>query len=548
MKGLAILLCLAACTPRQPKPATLPLGPIAITVAHDMGADAWTITYHLPERVRALGFQRGDYAYRVSNWKLVQPADAVLRHDVDGDHIVGASAFDTVVIHIPSYFKRIEKDYELFFRYTDGATSVYTGDFDVAPVTCVDAACTKLGPTPAPVATELTFVPRESEWVVTPLGRAQGSAKWRSDGDTTYICFGTAAPMEWGGAMVVVDPGFPEWLRMHLLRITPEIIDYYSAKTGENLPWRPRIFLSYSDGAEPKGISITGGTQASLVQFAIALGSDERSLDNPDVRDTATFLMAHELAHLWNAQAFSNDGGDWLHEGGADAFAFRAIRDLRSMTLPRYQEASYKDTLSLQLSLCLLNSQGLALKASSVPGKFKNYYWCGSTLELWAEAALRQHRADLTLFDFWKEVFAEAPKRHYDMHTFFAAMRHFQLDEWIPPMTRAVDEVVSEEWLVDQLRGAGVTLSSRAFPDDLPRDYQAQAAVLTFKAVAPLVPKDFALSAIDGLTKKQGTKLYDIVAKKCAAHESILLSSATTSTTVPCTITLAPRPHYYDVH
>ena len=114
-------------------------------------------------------------------------------------------------------------------------------------------------------------------------------------------------------------------------------------------------------------------------------------------------LLAHEVAHLWNSQLYQhNDHGGhaWMHEGGADAFAFRALRDVGIVTdeeLSALEDQSFK--------LCKQKLKNYPLKDSAVRREFKNYYYCGEFIARVTEVITGD-----SLYAFWKKLFARADK------------------------------------------------------------------------------------------------------------------------------------------
>jgi hypothetical protein len=108
---------------------------------------------------------------------------------------------------------------------------------------------------------------------------------------------------------------------------------------------------------------------------------------------------------------YSQDGeqNDWLHEGGADAFAFRAMAHFGVITRQQYDEK-----LSEALSTCVLALGVAPIRAMGRSGLYEGYYPCGSTLALWTEASIARGPAAPDLFDLWARLFAGAPDSHYD--------------------------------------------------------------------------------------------------------------------------------------
>ena len=117
-------------------------------------------------------------------------------------------------------------------------------------------------------------------------------------------------------------------------------------------------------------------------------------------------FLAHESAHLWNGEMFRHGGDDgavWMHEGGAEAFAFRALAELGVIS-----RARHLDMESEAVNACIDGLDGHPVNTSAERRAFRNYYTCGAAVGLLTEGALRGESPDLDLFDFWRALFEAA--------------------------------------------------------------------------------------------------------------------------------------------
>jgi len=388
---------------------------VEVSVEHMADVDAWRVTYSLPEQVRGLRFLVPERVSRLSHWKFSEPdgielLEAALPNDGKGERLIrsdGAS-FARVVVEITPDTEIPEKAYTPSIRYADRGILFFTGQLNVLP--CVDGTgCART----SDVQTRFAFVPRAGERVVISGGDASVPARWAGPDQGTYVYFGALVPIETQFVTAVVDRGFPKWLRTSIDDLLPKVFAYYAKRTGYALNTRPLVFVSYSDEPRPGSRSIGGGTLPGIIQFDVRLGASFRTQNDPALADDIAHNVAHEAAHWWNRRMFANDseerGGSWLHEGGADAFADRALRDLGV-----YSREKYHAQLSEALSLCVLGLRGAPLTTSSRRGRTKNWYWCGSAIALWTEAATSQIEPKEDLFGFWKRLFDAAPGRRYD--------------------------------------------------------------------------------------------------------------------------------------
>jgi len=349
---------------------------VDVTVAQPQ-AGRWVVSYALKAPVEAVRFSR-EYPNRKSHWHIgsrsaevrsIGDGGAEMVRRADGKPI---SAFE---IEIETYAKKPEKAYQLFVPFTDGGVLLYTGYFDVEPLGCRGGGgcqprdMVELGP----VETRFTLLPRPSEHVIVAGGMHRAPARWRSAHRGTYVYFGATAPMGSRHMTGVVDRGFPPWLLERIKDLLPRLFALYTDRTGHPLSFRPDVYLSYGPPPESRGaMSIGGGTlPPGILQQDLTLGLDRRGEGDAEVLWRTLFSIAHEAAHMWNAEQFSHEvtGGGWLHEGSADAFAYRALVELGLI-----DEKMYRERLSDAASLCAFGLAGVPLK-NTRPGR--SDYTCG---------------------------------------------------------------------------------------------------------------------------------------------------------------------------
>ena len=77
-----------------------------------------------------------------------------------------------------------------------------------------------------------------------------------------------------------------------------------------------------------------------VVQVDARMGSRFAGEADPAVWERQSRLLAHEAAHLWPSHQFhpADGASRWLDEGGADAWALRALGDLDVLTRERFEE------------------------------------------------------------------------------------------------------------------------------------------------------------------------------------------------------------------
>ncbi len=550
---VVLVAILGACRPAAaPAPAPAPASrAMAIRLAHAPTRDAWELVYTLPRPLAKVQFRRRGYPNRIAKWRVTTPGLAIVREgDEDIVRAADGHPFTTFAIDIATYADHPEKDYQVFVPYSDGSALVYTGSFDVgAPGDGEDAP-----------RTHFTFVPRDSERVLVAGEIAPGPRRWTTSDQGTYVYFGSTTPVVGDGFVAVVDGAMPSWLRTPMESLLPAVFRLYASRTGAPLTFKPMVFLSYrAEEAGRRGFSVDGGSLPDLIQLEVRLDEAHRRGDDERVRDEVGRVLAHEVAHLWNAQMFHHEthAADWMHEGGADAFAYEALRILGRISPEHLREAEAE-----AFSSCLLATRLGPVRAANVPGRFKQLYWCGHLVTHLTGDAL----------GFWGRLFREAPGGVYGEEQLFAQLRRAPNGVTLENASRLLltasgDPVAAvlaaDPGLVPSAKGAPLspaydqlaglvltTLVMRAVcnrdvaPDGNAGGYRIEGHCGTLgenRIVAQIAGRD---------VRREGAAAYDAAVLACAGHPTLGVgvrdeASATAKVTaveVPCPRPLAPRP------
>lgn len=413
--ALGLLVTACASVPVAPHAPATPER-VRVQLEHLPGDEGWAVTYRFPRPVPAAHFLRGGSGLRQAHWKVLSPAGARIETREDQDVLLAGAggSLEEVRIRIEPFATKPEKNYQPFIPYMRGGVLAFTGHLHLEPASESGGSATE----PFRGNHDL-LVPRAGERIVV-LGRSyDGAAEPPDDEEGTYAFFGDVAPVQSEHLIGVVDPGAPLWLRRATEELLPKLFAFYAERTHHRLSFKPTVFLSYGEEPRASSISIGGGTLAGLVQLELRVGSLHQTEGDPIVRERVFHVIAHEAAHLWNGQMFSSQvpHGDWMFEGGADAFAYRALRRLGLLS-----EQDYLARLSEAASLCALGLGGQPLTEAWRAGQTRNFYTCGATLELIAEAAARKVDPHADVFSLWAHLFdAAGPGHRYDDRLFFKA-------------------------------------------------------------------------------------------------------------------------------
>ncbi len=563
-----VTLGLAWALPSFGQPASPVAPPVEVRI-QTAGRDGyWRVVYRFAKPVAGFDFQRSSRFQRAPAWRVETPGYAIGRGE--GRETVrlapGARPRREIRVAFPVDTRHLEKDYQLFERFSDGSLLLYTGHLSVVPA----GASEDTPGTP----NRLVLMPRRGEHLVVAGRVFRGRTAWTdAQGEETFVYFGRLVPLETEQMVAVLDPALPPWIERKLHDEIPRLFADYTRLTGFTLEARPTVLFSHRAAADPGSTVWKGGTLPGLIQMHIETAAD--APEDRDLLERFFKFLAHEAAHLWNGQMFQTEGKNqsWMHEGGADAFAWRALH--RAGLL---DDAGLDARQAADLNACLARLGQESLAAAEERGEFRQVYTCGSLLAWLTEAAVRRNDPAADLHSFWAALFRAADRRdrRYDEALYLATLR-----EWTNDLaTVAFVEDFLHRPMPDRaartlaaFRAAGAAL--RAAPEAMPA---AQRAEWGWLALVALMRHDcdgkYSLSRrgnrflIHGMpacrTLKTeveierledvalvgaGDAAYDALAARCRANGSVRLGGGanTEPMAAPCSMEIPPRPPWLEV-
>lgn len=443
---------------------------LKITIEHLLHKDAWKVVFQTSMPVSNLVFERQINRFRAKNWKSLTPGIKVI--EVDGKERIVQSdfkLFNEASFEFSSYYEETPKDYEFFQAFSDKSVVMYTGHYNACPeyIEC------------DPHNTEFVFIPRSDEQGIVSGKIFHQSYNWKEEtGRGTYVYFGNLKPIESKSLTAIVDPVLPQWLKQRFNFVLPRLFEYYAKKTGQPLTFKPFIFLNYSSNGE--GTSMHGGTLPGLIQMSIE-GNGWQKKDIDSFIDLARFF-AHESAHVWNGQMFPYASGDmWMHEGGADAFAYFALLDLK---LINFQQ--FLDFQTESFNTCLTKLSDRPLMEVKEDPNFRAHYRCGSILALLTHAAGINSKKDHDLFYFWSQLFNRSKnvKEPYTEEMYFSVLEEMTGNK---NLNVAINTILrgpisnAKEFLVSQLNQQHIKLKEA--DSNFPKSYNIRMGMDLLRAM-----------------------------------------------------------------
>jgi hypothetical protein len=523
---------------------------IRYSILRGQGGDSWTLMIRTRQPVDALIFERQTSRFRAKEWVPMIREVRIEEHQ--GREIIrraDGQPFQEAMFTFRTRTELTPKDYEFFFRFTDGGLLAYTGHVYACELRYKAGSTRKAADLESekeqrcsPPEVEIRGLPGER---LVMLGKEY---KERADfveekRKGTYVYIGRAAITRSQAMLAVVDPGLPAWVRAKFEELLPRLFDYYREKTGVELPFKPVVFLSFQAEEEGENFGAGGGTLPGLVQLQVK--GKAWSEKNPKAFLRLAFVLAHEAAHLWNSQTVGYADDDmWMHEGGADAFAERALLDFGII-----DQKAHLERLSEYLNECLDSLRGRVLRKVTDNPEMRPFYRCGSTIGLWTEALVsRASGGSRDLFGFWKDLFAAAGGAggEYSEALYFSTLDKTSSDPaHSEAIHRFVDGPVSDPaaFLKDQLRNAGISLAPMP-ASRWPSDYQRRRGRDALRALAAqdcdghyslsggkngirlegspkcrVLKNDHRITKLQGYAlETEGARAYDAVRSRCAKN------------------------------
>jgi len=507
--------------------------PVAITVTHLPKPSSWQVQYQLDQPADQLRFIDDFGLRRHGRWRVDTPGFRIIAKE-GGEYLErrNGKPFRDVTVRFETDLTKLDKKYPLNKTFTDGSEWLCTLLLYAAPL--------RHGTQPVPARFTMRLVPRRAESIVLDGKRVAGAVTWDDPllDRGTFVYFGKLAPIETPDVIAIVDPGLPSYLEKQFDDLLPKLFAYYRERTGYGLKKRPVILITYHP-QEDSNPGDSGEVLPDVIAF------DFRSRNYWGARDASNarmsfHLLAHEAAHLWNGNRFESVEGDaapWMHEGGADAFAWAAALDFGVL-----DDAALRSEIEVNLNRCLykLAPLGTSLQEAFRRQIYELAYSCGSVMNFAVDAGLRDRGG---LFALWKALFARAEQSRdqYSVDQYFATLRALDpggtlaqglSDLW---SRRQAD---ATETLRSMLTSVGATVAPGTVTPEFERIYARKAmqrlmwedcaGAFSFKSAEDrfeltglpqcrvLKNRKVTVVALAGAKVAQPVRLYEAVSKRCA--------------------------------
>ncbi|MEO1014370.1 MAG: hypothetical protein AAFX08_04195 [Pseudomonadota bacterium] len=374
----------------------------SVTVRPSGDGESWTFDYALNHPSTELRLYRPSDGSRAKGWRLSDDDfELIARPYEDGEEDVirrrDGAPFTSISVTEKIAHDPAVKGYWPFASLGDDRGIFgYTGRILACAEECPVDATGADGPFP------VTIDPGDAPYFL--VGSAIKDAPYtyfdRNDGLKFYA--GDVPPVETDDFVAVIDPALPGDIKARLDGLFPKLMAYFAENLGA-ADRKPSMFVSYNAPGDHEGSHIKGGTLPGQLFMHFEGARTVEIAKRPTFPHFLAWFFAHEAAHLFQKYRgvdFPEDES-WIHEGGADFFAFLALRSLA---------AAPQDYLNLRLNRALDRcAEELArgpLRAANERGNFQAYYDCGLLLHMAAaeEVAAADGRDAFALWTSYVET------------------------------------------------------------------------------------------------------------------------------------------------
>lgn len=379
----------------------------------------WQIDYTLPHDALAWVFPvsapklMDHRPWRPGAWQVVTPGVRIERHGAYDILVAsdGRSMPRKVRITFTPTSATLEREYDPAIAFSNGATALYSDQFDLAPIDDPATVDTKeaglsvqdFGGRSAPVHFHDDAGP------VFVQGKRQNDPILT--GAATYVVFGAGEVQTIGGVAMLADPALPTWLKSDASQFAPRAASTYAARLGARSDPRLPLLIMGCRGATPGKVVNDGGVRPGEIVLNFE-GEGLLERNERAARRTRWFI-AHEMAHFWlgsEGVGYVAPSDAWITEGGAEMMAFTLLAaENHEYALGELQRA---------VDDCVkLGTKPIAQAADR--HESRAFYACGTVFALAASGVARRHGGS-DFFDFLKPLLA----RHQ-------TDRHLGSAEWL---------------------------------------------------------------------------------------------------------------------
>lgn len=400
-----------------------------------------TADYHLSHPVAKLDFSRTAPGLRARMWNMQTPDLKIQNNSVIS---LDEKPFDHFLILVNPDTQLQNLNYVPASEFSDGSIALFTGYFNIEG---------------EHANTIFRFI-SPNEPVIAYGRKVTKQEVFSPKHDGIYVYFGKLKPIETKDSVLLLDPALPIWINIALRQEVPAIVGFYTDQYAIQLPQRPFVLFNWINKNSGESPGLQGDSLDGNISFVLSGAMWREKI--ADTESRLAKLIAHELAHQWNAALFApvnfeSNGGSWLAEGQAEFAA--------NETAHHFGWLSTQDVLknyTADINDCLQDPDprpiGEQRENSSA------IYGCGVTFNLLAQAALQRHNPPYSFFTLWRAIYKYAAqhREQYSAQVYIDTLKQFSGDEKLAELT---DRLVTKstdgknQMLIAALERLGITFT-----------------------------------------------------------------------------------------
>ncbi len=283
--------------------------PINATITiQRLSSDDWIVHYQFSEPIDMLHFGPPVVKYRSDAWRVKTPGLHIKSNTEEEILFKPNGQFSEAIIAITSYHPFSHNQYVPMIHFSDQGVALFLGHLTGE----VKAA----GET-RPLAIRFEASGRHGEKIILP--------KKAQENGNIFAYFGPQEPISTSHGDLILDPQTPVWMREMMADTVKQVTASYAESFGGAPAENVTIFLALRD-LHLNGYSLSGGALSG--QIAYRLAGNQSIQNTPESRQRFIYLMAHELAHIWQFELnrlWKTSPESWIIEGGAEAISLTIL-------------------------------------------------------------------------------------------------------------------------------------------------------------------------------------------------------------------------------
>lgn len=367
--------------------------------------DGWVINYQFSDAVDALNFESTPYGFLSSDWEINQDVAAFDFSKLHLKMTQPGQAFRVMIKGFNDAFYR--GFYTPFLNFSDGGTAIYIGHYLPRSVNIANQWVAL-----EDITTKITINNTGSSNVIFAGKNNIKQLELKPKTARQYAYIGPQLPAAHQDFNLIMDDQLPEWIRREYQQFIPKLFNYYQNGFKSKLTFKPLFMVNYKSADNNTRLDGGAINQQIAINFIGSGWQDGEAKNLINVQS----LLAHEMAHLWNAQFWQSSderSKPWLHEGSANYFAYQSLLALGYMN-----QTDFEKHLKKQQESC-----ALALQQAPI-NQFKNrkhVYACGEVLF----NITNQLKDRTDAFGFWHEMQTRSPDNNYSQQHFVETFSSF---------------------------------------------------------------------------------------------------------------------------